>query len=122
MEGRFGWPNIECQRNRQGRDHVPAELPGLSEKDVQVEIANGVLTPARREEVWKRTDNGGRYFSERYYGSFERQIPLDGVDGRQGRGKIPRRRLDDHAAEIRAGPLGRQAHPDQQPMTTMAAA
>jgi HSP20 family protein len=43
---------------------------------VEVEIANGVLSI--RGEKKAEHDNGGRY-SERYYGSFERRIPLDGV-------------------------------------------
>ena len=78
MEGRFGWPRIELKENDKELT-VSAELPGLTEKDVQVEIANGVLT-LRGEKKSERTDNGGRYFSERYYGAFERQIPLDGVE------------------------------------------
>ena len=77
MESRFGWPSIELNETNKAVT-ISAELPGLSEKDVQVEIANGVLT-LRGEKKSERTDNGGRYFSERYYGSFERQIPLDGV-------------------------------------------
>ena len=77
MEGRFGWPSIELNETDKAVT-ISAELPGMSEKDVQVEIANGVLT-LRGEKKSERTDNGGRYFSERYYGSFERQIPLDGV-------------------------------------------
>ena len=78
MEGRFGWPRIELKENDKELT-VSAELPGLTEKDVQVEIANGVLT-LRGEKKSERTDNGGRYFSERYYGAFERQIPLVGVE------------------------------------------
>ena len=76
MEGRFGWPSIEFNETDKAVT-ISAELPGLSEKDVQVEIANGVLR-LRGEKKSERTENG-RYFSERYYGSFERQIPLDGV-------------------------------------------
>jgi HSP20 family protein len=76
MEGRFGWPSIELNETDKALT-VSAELPGLSEKDVQVEIANGVLT-LRGEKKAERTDNG-KCFSERYYGAFERQIPLDGV-------------------------------------------
>jgi len=76
MEGRFGWPSIELNETDKALT-VSAELPGLTEKDVQVEIANGVLT-LRGEKKAERTDEG-KYFSERYYGSFERQIPLDGV-------------------------------------------
>jgi len=75
MEGQFGWPRIELNETDTAVT-VSAELPGLSEKDVQVEIANGVLSI--RGEKKSETDNGGRY-SERYYGSFERRIPLDGV-------------------------------------------
>jgi HSP20 family protein len=78
MEGRFGWPSIELTETDRAVT-ISAELPGLSEKDVQVEIANGVLT-LRGEKKSERTDNGGRYFSERCYGSFARQIPLDGVE------------------------------------------
>lgn len=75
MEGRFSWPRIELAES----DHalkVTAELPGLEEKDVQVELANGVLV-IRGEKAESNGD--GKLFSERYYGAFERQIPLDGV-------------------------------------------
>jgi HSP20 family protein len=75
MEGQFGWPRIELDETDKAVT-VSAELPGMSEKDLQVEIANGVLSI--RGEKKSETDNGGRY-SERYYGSFERRIPLDGV-------------------------------------------
>jgi HSP20 family protein len=78
IEGRFGWPSIELNETDKELK-VTAELPGLTEKDVQLEIANGILT-LRGEKKSERTDNGGRYFTERYYGSFERQIPLDGVE------------------------------------------
>lgn len=76
MEGRFGWPKIELSETDKALT-VSAELPGLTDKDVQVEIAHGVLR-LRGEKKAERTDNG-RYLSERFYGSFERQIPLDGV-------------------------------------------
>ena len=77
MEGRFGWPKVELSETDKVLT-VSAELPGLSEKDVQVEIANGILT--LRGEKRAEREEGGRYFSERYYGAFERQIPLDGVE------------------------------------------
>jgi HSP20 family protein len=77
MEGQFGWPRLELSETDKAVT-VSAELPGLSEKDVQVEIANGVLS-IRGEKKTKRSD-GSKFFSERYYGSFERQIPLEGVE------------------------------------------
>jgi HSP20 family protein len=42
-EGRFGWPKIELSETDKALT-ISAELPGMTEKDVQIEIANGVLT------------------------------------------------------------------------------
>jgi len=77
MEGQFGWPRLEL-RETDNAVTVSAELPGLGEKDVQVEITNGVLS-IRGEKKTEGSD-GSRFFSERYYGSFQRQIPLEGVE------------------------------------------
>jgi len=76
MEGQFGWPKIELNETDKAVT-VSAELPGLSEKDVQVEFANGVLS-IRGEKKAERSEEG-KFFSERYYGSFARQIAIDGV-------------------------------------------
>lgn len=76
MEGRFGWPKIELSDSASDLT-VAAELPGMTEKDVQVEIADGVLT-IRGEKKAERNGEG-KYFTERYYGAFERRIPLEGV-------------------------------------------
>jgi HSP20 family protein len=76
MEGRFSWPRVELSETDKALK-VTAELPGLEEKDVQVELANGVL--AIRGEKKVESGGEGKLFSERYYGAFERRIPLDGV-------------------------------------------
>jgi HSP20 family protein len=77
IEGQFGWPRLEVSETDKAVN-VSAELPGLSENDVKVEIANGVLS-IRGEKRADRSDDA-KFFSERYYGSFLRQIPLDGVE------------------------------------------
>lgn len=77
MEGRFGWPKLELNETDKALT-VSAELPGMTEKDVNVEIKNGVLT-IRGEKKNERKDEG-KYFTERYYGAFERQIPLQDVE------------------------------------------
>ena len=77
MEGQFAWPRLELSETDKSVT-VTAELPGLSEKDVQVEIANGVLS-IRGEKKAERSDDS-KFVSERYYGSFERQISLEGVE------------------------------------------
>ena len=73
----MGWPNIEVSETDK-EVKVIAELPGLEEKDVEVELANGVL--AIRGEKKTETEDKDRLFSERYYGRFERRIPVDEVD------------------------------------------
>jgi HSP20 family protein len=72
-----GWPNIEVS-DTDKEVKVTADLPGLEEKDVELELANGVL--AIKGE--KRTDmvDKDRLFSERYYGRFERRIPVEDID------------------------------------------
>ena len=85
LEGRFGWPRLEVSDSERVLT-VSAELPGLSEKDVQVEIANGVLT-IRGEKKAERSDDG-KFFTERYYGSFERQIPLESVQADKAEAKF----------------------------------
>jgi HSP20 family protein len=72
-----GWPTIEVSETDKNVK-VTAELPGLEEKDVQVELANGALTI--KGEKRTETEDKDRLFSERYYGRFERRIPIDDVD------------------------------------------
>jgi HSP20 family protein len=68
----MGWPNIEVsETNKEVR--IMAELPGLHENDVEVELVNGVL--AIKGEKKTETEDKDRLFSERYYGRFERRIP-----------------------------------------------
>jgi HSP20 family protein len=68
-----GWPSVEVIESDKDI-RVIAELPGLDEKDIEVLMNEGVLTI--RGEKRSETDDKGRTFSERYYGRFERRIPL----------------------------------------------
>ncbi len=72
--GRIGaqtWPSVEL-RETDKEFQLVAELPGLQEKDVEVTFAEGVLT-LRGE---KRLEEATPVYTERWSGSFERQIPL----------------------------------------------
>lgn len=73
----MGWPNIEVSEADKELK-ITAELPGLEQKDIEVEIANGVL--AIRGEKKTETEDKDRLFSERTYGRFERRIPVDEVE------------------------------------------
>ena len=57
---------------------VTAEVPGLDEKDLAVDLADGVLTISGEKR--SETEDKGRLFSERYYGRFERRIPVEDIE------------------------------------------
>lgn len=60
---------------------ITAELPGMTEDNVDVSLSQGVLTlkGEKKEETEKKEK--GYYLSERRYGSFQRSFGLpDGVD------------------------------------------
>ena len=59
-----------------GGYEVSVELPGIAEKDIDVELAEGILTVSgeKREESEKKEN--GYLMSERRYGSFRRQLTL----------------------------------------------
>lgn len=60
---------------------ISAELPGLEEKDVEVKLANGILTLKGEKKEQKEEREKDYYISERRYGSFVRSFRVpDGVD------------------------------------------
>jgi len=67
------WPELEISETDK-EIRVTAEVPGLEEKDVEVLFEDGVLT--LRGEKRAETEDKDRQFSERFYGRFERRIPL----------------------------------------------
>jgi len=80
-----GWPSLEVSDDDK-QLIVTAEMPGLEEKDVEVLLDDGVLT--LKGEKRSEMEDKDKQFSERYYGHFERRIPLgydieqDKVDAR----------------------------------------
>lgn len=75
--GEAGWPSVEvAETDREIR--VTFEMPGIAEKDVEVLLEDGVLVV--RGERRSETEDRNRRFTERFYGRFERRIPLgDGL-------------------------------------------
>jgi len=72
--GGRGWPSMDVEE-KEKEYRVTAELPGLDEKDVEVLLHDGILTV--RGEKKLESEDRNRTYSERFYGRFERQIPLD---------------------------------------------
>jgi HSP20 family protein len=60
---------------------VTAELPGMTEKELEVVLSDGVLTLKGEKQQEKEQKEKNFYLSERSYGSFQRSFTLpDGVD------------------------------------------
>jgi HSP20 family protein len=75
--GGLGWPNIDIDETEK-EIRVTAELPGLEEKDVELQISNGVRSISGEKK--SEAEDKERRFSERFFGRFERRIPLEDVD------------------------------------------
>src|SRR6188768_1674580 len=67
------WPSMEVTESDKDV-RVSAELAGMDEKDVDVTVSEDVLVI--RGEKRADVEDKGRQFSERFYGRFERRIPL----------------------------------------------
>lgn len=80
------WPKVAVPRmdivEKDGRIEMTAELPGLEEKDVEIEVNENVLTlKGEKKTEREEKEDGNRYLSERTYGAFTRAIELpEGVN------------------------------------------
>ncbi|MDG4887916.1 MULTISPECIES: Hsp20/alpha crystallin family protein [unclassified Mesorhizobium] len=60
---------------------ISAELPGIDEKNVDIKLANNILTIKGEKNEEKEEKEKDYYLSERRYGSFQRSFQLpEGVD------------------------------------------
>jgi HSP20 family protein len=76
--GFAAWPSLEVNE-RDGEIRITAEVPGMTEKDVELLLEDGMLT--LRGERKKESEDRDRGWSQRWYGRFERSIALPpGVD------------------------------------------
>ncbi len=73
-------PRIEVKDSDKGY-LVSAEVPGMTEKDINVSLKDNSLIIEGERKTESKRDDQGRYFSEFEYGSFYRSIPFsDEVD------------------------------------------
>lgn len=68
-------PTVEV-REREGKVEVVADLPGIKEDDVKVEVTDEGLVIRGERKQEKEEKREGYYRSERSYGQFYRLIPL----------------------------------------------
>jgi HSP20 family protein len=66
-----GWPRVEVN-DSENEVKVAAELPGMDQRDIDVSIADGVLTIKGE----KKSETNETRYSERWHGQFQRSLPL----------------------------------------------
>jgi HSP20 family protein len=79
-----GWPTVGAGELMPSTDvtendkeiQITAELPGLEEKDVQINVADNVLTIKGEKKSEKEEKDKNYRLVERSYGSFSRSIEL----------------------------------------------
>ena len=69
-------PAVDVTQTDKGYE-ITAELPGMEEKDIDVKLANGILTIRGEKRDEKEEKKNDYYVRERSFGSFERsfQVP-----------------------------------------------
>jgi HSP20 family protein len=55
---------------------LTAELPGLTEKDIEISVADGVLSISGEKKEESERKQNGFLLNERHYGSFCREVAL----------------------------------------------
>jgi HSP20 family protein len=61
---------------REGEYRITAELPGMEEKDIDLAVANGVLTLRGEKKMEREERKEDYYLSERRFGAVERSFRL----------------------------------------------
>jgi HSP20 family protein len=56
--------------------HLEAELPGLTQKDIEVKVDGGILNIKGNKEESHEEKEKNYYLRERYYGAFQRSVAL----------------------------------------------
>jgi HSP20 family protein len=68
-------PSIDVDESEKAYT-VTAELPGLGEDDVELNLAENTLTLSGEKRAEREETEGGRRWTERSYGRFSRTIPF----------------------------------------------
>lgn len=67
-------------RDNQDAYVIEAEMPGLSEEQISLEVDEGVLTISAQHQNQTEQEDAGRMYSERRSGSMQRSFNLENID------------------------------------------
>ncbi len=68
-------PKIDI-RDKKNAIEVKAELPGMAEEDIEIEVSDGVMTISGEKKTEKEEKNEEYYYKESHSGSFSRSFTL----------------------------------------------
>jgi len=68
-------PSVDVHETEQAYT-VTAELPGIDQKDIELNLSDNTLTLRGEKRSERDEEDGGRRYSERSFGRFERVIPF----------------------------------------------
>lgn len=74
-EDRFLMPRLDVDETEKAYE-ISVELPGIDEKDLEVSVADGVLTIKGEKKAESESKDKGRLHVERSFGSFQRTLSL----------------------------------------------
>ena len=74
-DAELGMPLVDVAETDEGLT-VTAELPGMDEKDIEVDLTNKVLTLKGEKKAEKEEKKADYHFRERSYGSFSRSVAV----------------------------------------------
>jgi len=71
-----GWFPLVDIHDDADRVILRAEVPGIAQEDIEVQVESGTLTIRGEKKQEKETDTDGTHRVERFYGSFSRSFVL----------------------------------------------
>jgi HSP20 family protein len=74
--GRSNWPSIDVEETETAYK-VTADVPGMDPKNVDLNLRDNILTISGEKQQEQKSEEGGRSWTERSYGRFERAIPFE---------------------------------------------
>jgi HSP20 family protein len=82
------FPSLDVEETDQSYV-VTAEVPGLDEKDIQLALRDNMLEISGEKRQERKEEKHGRAYAERFYGRFQRMVPLDAeVDADKAQAKF----------------------------------